>query len=282
MEEMTAGTQPVEYLESLMGYLVCPVDGSPLSVIRDSCDQVVALRSLNGEYVVVGNIPRMIPDLTECADRKLHLWYKRQDQMWQDYQDGDEGVFSQEDEITDYVGEIIAQAGQGSCLDIGCGVLALPGYMAASSGQVRWVGIDPFLGDAARRFPFAQALGEYLPFRTDTFDGALFGSTIYHQMSPIQSLERARRVVKPSGKLYIWYEPQRIGGRYIVWKTRQALGWPCNFSRSYRWAFTRDSLRALLERAGWVVEEEIFLCVRCPGYATCKDPAAYLLAAQQA
>jgi uncharacterized protein YbaR (Trm112 family) len=283
MEEQTSGTQSVEKLESLLEYLVCPVDGSPLSVIRDSYDQVVALRSLNGEYLVAGNVPRMIPDLMERAERRgARLWRKRQELMWQDYQDGDEGVFSQADEITDYIGEIIAQLGEGLCLDVGCGVLPLPGYMAASGRQVSWMGIDPFLGDTVRHFPFAQALGEYLPFRTDAFDGALFGSTIYHQMNPIQSLERTRSVVKPSGKLYIWYEPQRIGGRYIVWKARQSLGWPCNFNRSHRWAFTKGSLRSLLEQVGWVLEEEVLLCVRCPEYERCRDPAAYLAIARQA
>jgi SAM-dependent methyltransferase len=282
MEEKRPVTQPAEYLEELLGYLVCPVEGSPLTIHRDLNDQVVALRSRNGEYPVVENIPRLIPGLMEGTDRNLSLWRERQDQMWQDYQDGDEGVFSKEDEITGYIGEIIAQAGEGLCLDVGCGALPLPGYMVASSGQTRWIGIDPFLGDAARDFPFAQGLGEYLPFRADVFDGVLYASTIYHQMDPKQSLERTRRVIRPDGKLYIWYEPQQINGRYIVWKTRQALGWPCNYSRSFRWAFTRPSLRALLKRAGWEVDDEVLLCIRCPDYATCRDPAAYLVVARRA
>jgi SAM-dependent methyltransferase len=159
--------------------------------------------------------------------------------------------------------------------------LPLPGYMAASSSQIRWIGIDPFFGDAARHFPFAQALGEYLPFRAGVFDGVLYASTIYHQMDPERSLERTRSVIKPDGRLYIWYEPQRIDGRYIIWRTRQALGWLCSYSRSHRWAFTRKSLRSLLVRAGWAVEEEVLLCVRCPEYATCRDPAAFLVIARR-
>jgi uncharacterized protein YbaR (Trm112 family) len=276
------GTQPAEYLEALLGILVCPVDGSPLTVIRDACDRVVALRSRNGEYPVVDNVPCMIPDLVEGGDRNLALWRERQEQMWQDYQDGDEGVFSQGDEITDYIGEIIAQVGEGLCLDVGCGALPLPGYMATSSNQVKWIGIDPFIGDAARHFPFAQALGEYLPFRGDVFDSVLYGSTIYHQMDPIQSLERVRSAIKPDGRLYIWYEPRKMDGRYILWRVRQALGIPCNFSRSFRWAFTRKSLLSLLNRGGWAVEEEVLLCVRCPEYETCQDPAAYMVVARQA
>ena len=279
---MTTATQPAEYLEALLRILVCPVDGSPLTIIRDAHGRVVALRSRNGEYPVVDNVPRMIPDLEERQDRSLALWQERQGKMWQNYQDGDDGVFSQGDEITDYIGEIIAQAGEGLWLDVGCGALPLPGYMATSTSQVAWIGIDPFFGDSDRHFPFAQALGEYLPFRPDSFDGMLYGSTIYHQMDPPQSLESARRVIKPDGRLYIWYEPQKIDGRYILWRARQALGLPCNFSQSYRWAFTRKSLFSMLNRGGWVVEEEVLLCVRCPEYATCKDPAAYLVTARQA
>jgi len=279
---MSTATQPVEYLEALLMILVCPVDGSPLTIIRDACDRVVALRSRNGEYPVLDNVPRMIPELAQRADRSLVLWQERQHQMWQDYQDGDEGVFSQGDEITDYIGEIIAQAGESLCLDVGCGALPLPGYMVTSNSQVAWIGIDPFLGDADRHFPFAQAVGEYLPFRPDSFDAVLYGSTIYHQMDPPQSLERARRVIKPDGRLYVWYDPQKVDGRYILWRARQRLGLPRNFSQSFRWAFTRKSLLSLLKRGGWAVEEEVLLCIRCPEYATCQDPAAYLVVARKA
>jgi len=57
------------------------------------------------------------------------------------------------------VGEIIARSGGGLTLDVGCGALALPVYMAASSGCAEWIGVDPFLGDAARQFPFVQGVG---------------------------------------------------------------------------------------------------------------------------
>src|SRR5690606_10926154 len=105
--------------------------------------------------------------------------------------------------------------------DVGCGTLPCPGYMAASGSGINWIGIDPLLGEAARRFPFVQGVGEYLPFRDHTFDGVLYASTIYHQMDPRRSLERARRAIKPRGKLYVWYESDRIDRRYITWKIKQ-------------------------------------------------------------
>jgi SAM-dependent methyltransferase len=281
LEESEQVTQSAAYLATLLEILACPIDpASPVTPIRGSDGQVVALRSQNGEYPVVDNVPRMIPPLLAGTDRNQALWQEHQQQRWQDYQEGKRSFFSEGDEKTQYIGEIIAQTGGGLFLDVGCGVLPSPGYMAASGSDVNWIGIDPLLGDVARRFPFAQAVGEYLPFRDHTFDGVLYSSTIYYQTDPPRSLERARRVIRPRGKLYIWYESARLDGRYIVWKIRQMLGRPCHYSELARWAFTRNSLRSMLKQTGFAVEEEVPLCVKCPDYATCRRPAHFLVIAR--
>jgi SAM-dependent methyltransferase len=273
--------QPEAFLEILLQYLACPVDAAgPLATVRDDARQVVALRSSWGEYPVVNNVPCMIPGHVQGLGRNVALWQKHQDEMWRDFEEGEEDVFSGKNETTDYIGEIIDQREDGLFLDVGCGALPLPPYMAASSGHVHWIGIDPFLGDAVREFPFAQALGEYLPFRPNVFDGVLYASTIYHQMEPRQSLERTRRALRPHGRLYIWYEPPRSKLRYIFWKTRRALGWPCRYSRFHHWAFTHGSLRSLLQRTGFTVEEVILLCARCPAYGKCKAPGEFLAIAR--
>ena len=273
--------QSAAYLETLLEILACPVNpASRLTPVRDSDGQVVALRSQNGEYPVVDNVPCMIPTLLAPSDRNLVLWQEHQQQRWQDYQEGKRSFFSEGDEKTQYIGEIIAQTGRGLFLDVGCGVLPSPGYMAASGSDVNWIGIDPLLGDVDRCFPFVQAVGEYLPFRDHTFDAVLYASTIYHQVDPRCSLERARRVIRPHGKLYVWYESDRIDRRYIAWRLRQMLGRPCHYSELARWAFTRSSLRSLLKQAGFALEEEVPLCVKCPDYATCRRPAHFLVIAR--
>ena len=217
VERTARGMQSEAYLAALLEILACPVDPAiPLTPIRDSSGQVVALRSQNGEYPIVDNVPRMIPALPARTDRSLTLWQEHQEQTWRDYQDGKKSVFSEGDEVTGYIGEIIAQTGGGLFLDVGCGVLPSPGYMATSGSDVNWIGVDPLLGDVARHFPFVQAVGEYLPFRAHTFDGVLYASTIYHQVDPRRSLERARRVIRPHGKLYLWYESDRIDRRYVA------------------------------------------------------------------
>lgn len=117
MDEVSAAGQPVEYLESLLEMLACPTDNSvPLSAVRSAAGEVVALRSRDAEYPVVRNVPCLIPGLLEGARGDLPLWLAHQKKLWQEYQDGDEGVFTHENNKTGrHVGEIIARAGGGLC-----------------------------------------------------------------------------------------------------------------------------------------------------------------------
>ncbi len=257
--------QSAAYLATLLEILACPIDpASPVTPIRGSDDQVVALRSQNGEYPVVDNVPRMIPPLLAGTDRNQALWQEHQQQRWQDYQEGKRSFFSEGDEKTQYLAEIIAQAGRGLFLDVGCGVLPSPGYMTASGSDVNWIGIDPLLGDVARHFPFVQGVGEYLPFQDYTFDGVLYASTIYHQEDPRRSLQRARRVIRPHGKLYVWYEADRIDRRYLAWKIRQMLGLALSLLRA-------GSVGVYQECAALRAETDRFCCGR-RSVAVCQVP----------
>jgi len=283
MERVSVVGQPAEYLESLLGLLACPLDNSaPLSAVRNAAGEVVALRSTEAEYPVVRNVPCLIPGLGEGGRGDLPLWQAHQNKMWREYQEGDEGVFTSEgSEIGRHVGEIIARSGGRLCLDVGCGATPWPAYMAASSGRVEWIGVDPFLGDAVRKFPFVQGLGEYLPFRRELFDGALYASTIYHQMDPRRSLRRVHSVLKPTGKLFVWYTTSRLGRKYLFWRGLRALGVARMYSPDYQWAFTPGALRAQLERAGFAVEDSVFLCKACSDLATCKHRNEYLAVAHR-
>ena len=283
MDEVSAAGQPVEYLESLLEMLACPLDNSvPLSAVRSAAGEVVVLRSRDAEYPVVRNVPCLIPGLLEGARGDLPLWRAHQKKMWREYQDGDEGVFTHEDnEMGRHVGEIITRAGGGLYLDVGCGARAWPVYVAASSECVKWIGVDPFLGDAARQFPFVQGLGEYLPFRRGVFDGALYASTIYHMLDPGRSLKRVHSVLKPAGRLFVWYTASRLGREYLVWRGRRALGLAAMYSADYQWAFTPRALRAELRKSGFAVAENVHLCRSCTDWATCKHRSEYLMIAHR-
>ena len=153
--------------------------------------------------------------------------------------------------------------------------------MAASSECVKWIGVDPFLGDAARRFPFVQGLGEYLPFLHQVADGALYASTIYHMLDPQRSLMRVHSVLKPTGKLFVWYTASRSRRKYWIWRGLRALGFARMYDEDYQWAFTPKSLRIELERAGFAVEDNVFLCEICEDLPTCKQPSEYLAIAHR-
>ena len=283
MKEETAVGQPVEYLKSLLEILACPLDNSvPLSAVRNAEGEVVALRSGEAEYPILHNVPCLIAGLGEGARGDLSLWQAHQNKMWREYQDGDEGIFTYDDnEMGRHVGKIIARSGGGLYLDVGCGARTRPVYMAASSECVEWIGVDPFLGDAARQFPFVQGLGEYLPFLREVFDGALYASTIYHMLDPQRSLRRAHSVLKPTGKLFVWYSASRSRRKYWIWRGLRALGFARMYDADFQWAFTPKSLRAQVERACFVVEDEVFLCEACSGFSTCKDPSEYLVIAHR-
>lgn len=278
MQEATA-FQSTEQLQALLDYLVCPLDGSsPLTAVRDSEGSIVALESADHSYPVVNNIPHMIPEFPPGLGRDLLLWREHQVDMWQNYQDGDEGVFTtEEDDIAGFIGEILRETGAGLFLDIGCGALAQPAYMLRTGDAISWIGVDPFLGQLPRHFPFAQAVGEYLPFRQQTFDGVLYAATFLHQIDPLRSLQRVRAVLRPGGSVYVWHTALRPKPRYILWKATQILGWRRHYSRSYRWAFTDGALYGLLRKAGFFPVQALWLCGECSQYDTCSNRNEYLV-----
>ncbi len=91
----------------------------------------------------------------------------------------------------------------GTVLDVGCGTQSLPTY--ADVGSCRFIGIDPLPGATERSFEFVQGLGEFLPFRASCFDQVLFATSLDHMLVPRRALSEARRVLRPSGAVNIWF-----------------------------------------------------------------------------
>ena len=130
------------------------------------------------------------------------------------------------------------------CLDIGCGVLPRPVYM-----QTDFVGIDPFFGEGPRQFPFAQALGEHLPFPSQSFPCCSFMSTLDHQIEPLVALGEAWRILKSYGYLWLWLELRSdTDARYHWWRT-QPPG--TLFDAHHQHAFIKADVVALLAQSGF-------------------------------
>jgi len=126
------------------------------------------------------------------------------------------------------------------CLDVGCGILPKPNYM----GEAVYYGIDPFFGEYKREFPFTQAIGEHLPFPSDTFDAVLFMSSLDHAIEPIQILREAKRV----GRNLVVWTTLRTEAAIAHWKQSGR-----NFDVFHQWAFSKRSLRELIEEAGFTI-----------------------------
>lgn len=100
-------------------------------------------------------------------------------------------------------GDIINSYAQGRpCLDVGCGAYHRPIYMHKDA---LFYGIDPDYGILKRDFPFVQAMGEELPFRSSYFACVTMMSILDHALDPDRMLLEAYRVLIPDGHLFIWY-----------------------------------------------------------------------------
>jgi SAM-dependent methyltransferase len=285
MDSHTNVVQPEEYLELLLDHLACPMEHTvPLIAVRDSAGRVTSLRARDREYAVVHNVPRLIPKLKAQEDSGYTLWEELQGNWAREYGRPATEEPSPEDEpIAGTVGQVIARGPGGLFLDVGCGTSPLPAYMVTSGEGVTWFGLDPLLGNTARRFPFVQGLGEYLPFRPETFDGMLYALVLNNLMDPWQSLRRGRSLLKPDGWLYIWYYLARVDWPYIRWRAARALGLGRRYNEYYQWVFTHRAVRGLLRKTGFAIEERIPLCRACPHYEKCEEPdSEFLIVARRA
>jgi SAM-dependent methyltransferase len=98
----------------------------------------------------------------------------------------------------------------GLVLDIGCDDPVLSASLL--SGRAQYVGLDP-VSHQGKTFRVI-GMGEFLPFRRASFDGAIFLTSLDHISDWHQALDETYRVLKPGGKLYI---------SSLIWHARASL-----------------------------------------------------------
>jgi SAM-dependent methyltransferase len=96
----------------------------------------------------------------------------------------------------------------GLILDVGCGPQTRASYQPAAGESGEVAGIDPLIGQQPREFAFVQGIGEYLPFRSATFDHVLYATSLDHVVDPKRSLAEATRCLKPGGSINLWLDAQ--------------------------------------------------------------------------
>jgi SAM-dependent methyltransferase len=144
---------------------------------------------------------------------------------------------------------IIPFRGEGRLLDVGCA----GGWDLQRFQEMGWkvtgVEFSPTAASVARaRLGCEVLVGDFeeVPLRDGTFDVVRFSHTLEHLPSPRRALERAHRVLRPEGRLFIEVPnvaslDRRIFGRHWAgWRLPQHL-----------YHFTPKTLRRLLVRTGF-------------------------------
>ena len=149
-------------------------------------------------------------------------------------------------------------------LDVGCGVGEFVRRLREFSEDVCGVDIDAErVRQGAERVPnLALSVGEYLPFRDDTFDVVLLHEVIEHVTDDLATLREARRVLRPDGRAVIFC-PNRLYpfethgvflGRRYVFGNVPLVNWLPDAARDrivpHARAYTCGDLPRLCRRAG--------------------------------
>jgi SAM-dependent methyltransferase len=93
--------------------------------------------------------------------------------------------------------------GVGRVLDVGCGPLSVPSYLA-DWPTTHLAGIDPQQPFTAHPFAFAQTFAETLPWPDASFETVVIGTSLDHVYLLDQSLAEIKRVLTPNGRLLLW------------------------------------------------------------------------------
>jgi len=113
--------------------------------------------------------------------------------------------------MNEVVIETVAANSQELVLDIGCGRAFDAVELARSGGQCS--GLEPsrkMIGYAREHIAgngtyvnLTQGVGEYLPFKTNTFDKIVCKGALDHFHHPVEAIAEMTRVLKPHGKAII-------------------------------------------------------------------------------
>ncbi|HEX9637737.1 MAG TPA: class I SAM-dependent methyltransferase [Acidobacteriota bacterium] len=139
----------------------------------------------------------------------------------------------------------------GRLLDVGCSF----GFFLEAARAAGWqpVGLEtaPLPADYARRSGLeVHSSGiETAPLESECFDLVSFLDSFEHHVAPRPALAAAARWLKPGGRIYLKL-PNRASWTYLL----AGPAWSAIFGPGHPHYYAPDSLRRLLEQAGFAVE----------------------------
>ena len=219
-------------------FLVCPVCRGELPLREIAAQGTGSCPRCERGYAFEGGVYNLTP--VPAPDELMRGKWR----TWQELQNNGLFSYSNAPEFNLSVGSRADAAAfkafcrvSGHVLDIGCGPQEYPSYLP-ETGPV--VGIDPLRGCQPRGFAFVQGVGEYLPFRNETFDHIIYATSLDHIIDPRRSLGEAHRCLKPKGHISLW-----IDALAPDYQAADRSGW-----RHYR-LLARKGFKSL-SRHGWI------------------------------
>ena len=190
---------------STVELLACPACRKELTLDREVVEDGdvregrLTCKACYSRYNIANGEALMLMSLPE--NDRWAQWEQKQELGLTEYESPDPDYKAYYDQVAAEFGAFCQL--RGTILDVGCGIEREPAYAIRPPGS-RYVGVDPFVAEDARAFDFVQGLGEWLPFRAESFDRAVCATSLDHFPDPSRVLGEIRRVLKPSGRLCLW------------------------------------------------------------------------------
>jgi SAM-dependent methyltransferase len=111
---------------------------------------------------------------------------------------------SERQDVSNFRNYILSHVREGKILDVGCGILDVPGYLDFDLKEgFEFYGIDP-IDDRSFRGVRIIGCAEFMPFPDGFFDAVVFATSLDHVCSLEQTLREVHRVLSQKGKVLLW------------------------------------------------------------------------------
>jgi SAM-dependent methyltransferase len=111
---------------------------------------------------------------------------------------------AERDDVKNFRSYIQAYLSSGIILDVGCGIMPVPGYLDfEDKSNFEFYGLDP-IDD--KSFSGVRIVGcaEFMPFEDTQFNAIVLATTLDHVCSLERSIDECNRVLYSGGRLFVW------------------------------------------------------------------------------
>jgi ubiquinone/menaquinone biosynthesis C-methylase UbiE len=223
-------------LKETIDILVDPINKKNLKLENSTVQKNHAIEGIlisesGNEYVIRNGVADLMPKRKDISiDSKLL-------DAWDKLQENGETVYDKFPELNCAVKSRKDMEAfrkfcsfHGTVLDVGCGP-RMPVYLENNEEVKLAIGIDPLISfnnvKLSDDIDLLSGMGEFLPFKDETFDVISFATSFDHMIEPITALKEVKRILKKDGFVCFWINddiPKRPSlFRRAVRKTKRIL-----------------------------------------------------------